>query len=382
MKISSTKRNIILGLFVDDILVAFNESDRSEWESAKSLLKAQYELTDMGPAHHILGMRLTRGSRGEMYIDQYTYVKEKLKQFNMSECRELSTPESLQRLSKITAEVGRSSGEVNPHQYREIVGSLMYAAMSTRPDIAHSTNILSRFMVNPDNNHLVAAKRVLRYLKGASNYGLVYRGSHELGVGDENNHSITNKIITGDMVNISRSELEQKKAGNNSYMRPLEVLAYCDADWGGDLLDRKSTTGYCIFINNNLVSWNVKKQPTVALSTAEAELMSIVEVIKEVIWVRKLLVELSYPLQEPIVTYSDNQSALDVVENDCLHDRSKHIEIKYHFVRDETRKGRVLLEWISTQDQIADIFTKGLGPTLFSKFRSKLITRITIKEEC
>jgi hypothetical protein len=159
-------------------------------------------------------------------------------------------------------------------------------------------------------------------------------------------------------------------------------LAYCDADWGGDLLDRKSTTGYCIFINNNLVSWNVKKQPTVALSTAEAELMSIVEVIKEVIWVRKLLVELSYPLQEPIVTYSDNQSALDVVENDCLHDRSKHIEIKYHFVRDETRKGRVLLEWISTQDQIADIFTKGLGPTLFSKFRSKLITRITIKEEC
>ena len=110
--------------------------------------------------------------------------------------------------------------------------------------------------------------------------------------------------------------------------------------------------------------------------------MAIVEVIKEVVWMRKLLSEFSFTIQEPIDIYTDNQSAIKILENDCQHDRSKHIEIKYHFIRDEIKRKRVLLKWIDTENQVADIFTKGLGPTRFDKLRNKVVSCITIKEEC
>ena len=151
------------------------------------------------------------------------------------------------------------------------------------------------------------------------------------------------------------------------------ISGYCDADWGGDLNDRKSTTGYCTFINNNLISWNSKKQRTVALSSTEAEYMAINEVAKELMWLRIILKEMNINVKSPSILYVDNQSAIKISENDTEHDRTKHIDIRYYFIRDLITNGEIKLHWVSTAEQLADIFTKPLGGTIFTNLRDILM---------
>ena len=233
----STRGNImILGLFVDDIITSYDVRDEQEWNNVKKQMMAQYDLTDIGDVHHILGMRVTR-THENIFIDQETYIHEKLKTFNMSECKGVSTP------GDVNVMLNDSSESANANLYRSIVGSLIYASTSTRPDITHAVNVTSRFMHAPTETHMRAAKRILRYLIDSTNYALKYN--------NQNNNNDTT------------------------------ITAYCDADWGGDKVDRKSTTGYCVYVNDNLISWNTKKQTTVALSTAEAELMAIVEAVRK-----------------------------------------------------------------------------------------------------
>ena len=160
---------------------------------------------------------------------------------------------------------------------------------------------------------------------------------------------------------------------NNNDSESVSVSGYCDADWGGDKNDRKSTTGYCTYINNNLISWCTKKQPTVALSSTEAEYMAIAEVAKEVMWLRIILIEMNVNVITPTIIYVDNQSAKKISENDTEHDRTKHIDIRHYFIRDLINSGEIKLVWISTHDQLADIFTKPLGGTIFTTLRNKLM---------
>jgi len=178
-----------------------------------------------------------------------------------------------------------------------MVGSLIYASISTRPDTTHAVNMISRHMSNPSHEHMIMVKRVFRYLSGTRTLGLLYN--------NENQHQ------GGD----------------------IELTGYCDADWGGDLTDRKSTTGYCTMMNGNLVSWQSKKQPTVALSSTEAEYMAINDVAKEIMWMRMILGELGLKVVTPTIIYVDNQPAIRISENDSEHDRTKHIDIRHFFSR-------------------------------------------------
>jgi ribonuclease HI len=153
----------------------------------------------------------------------------------------------------------------------------------------------------------------------------------------------------------------------------VRITAYCDADWAGDKDDRKSTSGYCIFINNNLINWCSKKQSVVALSSAEAEYMAISEAIKELIWIRMIMKELMITVETPSILYVDNQSAIRISENDGEHERTKHIDVRHYFIKDTINQGEIKLKWISTNDQLADIFTKALSSKTFIKLRDKMM---------
>jgi hypothetical protein len=288
--------------------------------------------------NHILGMKVSFDD-DKIYIDQHVYVKEKLNEFNMHECKMMKTPEQ-SGVKLIEAEDDERLDDKHTKVMRGIVGSVMYASVSTRPDITHAVNMVARFMAKPGNHHLLAAKCILRYLQGTQHLGLVYQKDE--GMKDHGD----NKMVT--------------------------VTGYCDSDWGGDLVTR-TTTGYCVFVNNNLVSWNTKKQQTVATPSAEAEVMASVEVVKEVKWLQQMLSELGCTVKTPTIVFCDNQSAIRISEKDVQHDRTKHIDIKYHFVKDELRSKNIEMKYISTDNQLADIFTKGLSSTVFVRLRNELM---------
>jgi hypothetical protein len=293
-------------------------------------MKLRYKLSDMGEVHHVLGMRVVKTVDGVIYVDQETYIRNKLVEFQMDECRPLVVPEVIEKRNE---EGGELSGE-DINKYRKIVGSLIYAATSTRPDISHAVHMLSRHMKEPKECDLVSAKRVLRYLKGAANMSLVY---------------------------------------NNDGGGTTKVEAYTDSDLGGDKKDSKSTTGYCVYMNGNLVSWCAKKQDTVAVSTTEAEWMAACECMKEVIWLCELLSEIGIQVEKPATMFEDNQSTIKVCENDIMHDRSKHVRIKYHRIRQEIKDKTLRLEWVPSGDNVADIFTKSTGSIIFNKLRERLL---------
>ena len=327
---------IIIGLFVDDILASYHHSSVSDWQRDKLQLKTKYEMSELGDVSHILGMKVVRDDTS-ITISQDVYIADKLKEFRYDECKTCSTPEIITRTSSNQPSSSLlSARDVN--LYRQMVGSLMYASYSSRPDITHAVNMVARHMSNPSEESMIMVKRIFRYLSGARHHGLLYTShSHHQG---------------GEFV----------------------LSGYCDADWGGDLVDRKSTTGYCTFLNNNLISWQSKKQTTVALSSTEAEYMAICEVTKEIMWMKMILEELQLTVSSPSIIYVDNQSAIKISENDIAHDRTKHIDIKHYFVKDAIEKRIIKLQWISTDQQLADIFTKPLQPASFTSLRDRLIS--------
>jgi hypothetical protein len=280
-------------------------------------------------------MKVERHTFG-IHISQTSYIDDKLADFGFQQCRSIDTPEEITKLKRHDQQVIQCLDAKETNRYRAIVGSMIYASISTRPDITHATNMISRYMTQPTQMNMTMACRVLRYLSGSREKGLTYTHS-------------------------------QRQGGE------FEITGYCDADWGGDLSDRKSTTGYCTFLNDNLISWASKKQPTVALSSAEAEYMAISDMMKEILWMRMILSELHLSVVTPTVIYVDNQSAIRISENDSDHDRTKHIDIRHCFIRDCIKNGDLKLEWIPTQYQRADIFTKPLGTHTFTTLRDTLM---------
>ena len=206
----------------------------------------------------------------------------------------------------------------------------MYLSLSTRPDISYIVNKLSRYSSNPGQKHMEAVLHVLRYVKHTLHYALKYEHT-------EQSSSIGDKHL-------------QK--------REITIEAYCDADWAADIDERKSTTGYIIFMNNCPIIWNSMKQKTVALSSAEAEYMAISAVCQEVKWIQQLLCELQYDINLPVNIHCDNESAIAISKNDKKHQRTKHIDIRHHYIRDLQKEGTIQVNWISTKDQIADVLTK------------------------
>ena len=211
-----------------------------------------------------------------------------------------------------------------------MIGSLLYVTAS-RPDVMQAVGQVARFQAAPKETHVIAVKRIFRYLKGTMDFGLWYAKGNE-----------------------------------------LDLLAYSDADWAGCVDDRKSTSGAAFFLGNCLVSWSSKKQSSVSLSTAEAEYIAAAACCTQILWMKQNLQDLQVTYDEPIPILCDNTSAISISKNPVMHSKTKHIPIKYHFLREQVTEKHIKLEYIETKEQIADIFTKPLPKGTFEYLREKL----------
>ena len=213
--------------------------------------------------------------------------------------------------------------------YLEAVGMLMYAMLGTRPDIAFAVGVVSRYSSDPRYEHWVAVKRIMRYLQGTRDVALRYVGG-------------TTVVPVG----------------------------YSDADWGSDHETRRSTSGYIFMINNAAVTWQSKRQPTVALSSTEAEYMASCEAAREAVWQRAFLANLGYAQQNATVLHGDNQGCLALAKNPTLHARTKHIEMRHHFIREKINSGEIKQVYCPTKDMMADVLTKALTREKHEAFAS------------
>jgi hypothetical protein len=341
IKISRTGKLIIITIFVDDITSGYAKEDEAEWNEIKSAFMNRFKMKDLGDAKWLLGMEIKRNREERtMEINQSLYLKTVLERFGMLESKSERTPEVTgNKLSKQQSPTTEEQKlEMKNIPYRQAVGSLLYASIGTRPDIAHAVNSVSRYLENPGMEHWKAVKRILRYIRGSLDVGLVF------------------------------------KSNNKTHEMKYEMNVYSDADWGGDRDDRKSTTGFVVKLNGNCVSWTSKKQSTVALSSAEAEYLAIGSAAKETKWLTQFLGELQIQSSTKTIIYTDNRAAKLICKNDLYHDRTKHIDIRHHSIRNDVKNGVYNVEWISTYEQLGDIFTKGLNVNQFTYLRDKIMT--------
>lgn len=308
---SQTKLFVLV--YVDDILVA---SQRGECiELFKRELATKFELKDYGVAKFMLGIEFDRYDFG-IKLSQQKYIEDLLLKYNMDKCNPISTP---MEVKNNIVKSNEKCSESEPYPYREIVGSLMYLSTGTRPDITNTVSILSQYLDCPNKQCWDAAKRVLRYLKNTRNYGLIFRK--------------TGKSLQG----------------------------YSDADWGGCLIDRRSYSGYVFMLGGGCVSWKSQKQKCVATSSCESEYISLASSMKEAIYLNSLLTEIGLRKFAPLSLHVDNQGAICLAGDPMFHSRSKHIDIRYHFIRSVLKNNKSIeLSYISTDSMLADILTKAL----------------------
>jgi hypothetical protein len=309
-------------LYVDDIVLT--ASSTTFLTHIISLLQNEFSMTDLGSLHHFLGIAVTRDSSG-LFLSQRQYSIDLLTRAGMLDCQPSRTP--VDTSSKFSSE-----GDVfpDPTLYRSITGALQYLTI-TRPDLSYAVQQACLYMHDPRVPHFNHVKRILRYLKGTLDHSLHI------------NHS-----------------------------SPTSLTAYSDADWAGCPDTRRSTSGYCVFLGNNLISWSSKRQLTVSRSSAEAEYRAVAHAVAETVWLRQLLVELHRPIGQATVVYCDNISAVYMSGNPVQHRRTKHIEIDIHFVREKVALGEVRVLHVPSTAQFADIFTKGLASAPFTEIRFSL----------
>lgn len=311
---------IIVAVYVDDIIIFSN--DKNMTAKLKSNLLSRFHMKDIGEAKFVLGMQIERNqSDGKICLSQAQYIQRILKKFNMEDCNAVATPldckQVLSNEMSPKSEDDRNKMENIP--YQELIGSLLYAAQVTRPDICYAVNKLSQFNQNPGMAHWNAAKRVLRYLKGTLSV-----------------------------------KLEFNKAGCE------EIVGYCDSDWASDIDKRRSTTGYVFMLHNCPISWNSKRQSTVALSTTEAEFMSMVAATQEGLWLNKLQCEIFPNSSNQVKLFCDNKSAISLSSTNNYHSRTKHIDVKYNFIKELVFKRKLNPQYIPTNEMVADVLTKPL----------------------
>ena len=345
-KRSRTGRLMLIYRFVDDMQGQRNAEDAAEFEEYAGMLRERFNIKQIQTATWMLGMRISRDRKARtITLDQELYVTKALERFGLAECKVANTPEVPGAASDSTPGLDKPTDR---QRYMEIVGTLMYAAISTRPDIAHAVHYLASNMVAPTSRHMLAAERVLRYLAGTKGVGLVF--------GSRN----------GDAVGDSRGRGTQVQ---------VEVCAYADADWANDKIGRKSISGWVAKLNGDPVSWSSKKQRTVATSTCEAELYAQAAGMQEVLWLRGLLGELGLNVGVQSRVYGDNQGTIALSKKGVKSERTKHVDVKYHFVTETVEAGTIGLKWVPSAEQQADIFTKALSAPVFLQLRKNLMTQ-------
>ena len=312
---------IIVSVYVDDILIATN---RSEWmDHVKESLRFLFEMKDLGRIHYCLGVEFHQDEISKhIRLGQHKYAETVLQRFAMAECKPALTPtDPNSKLGKPEADVTAGPARIN-FPYQSLVGSMMYLATCTRPDLAFTVSMLSQFNTCYGKPHVEAAKRALRFLQKTKTFGLEYRGG------------------------------------------ATTLVGFVDADWAGNAVDRRSYTGYSFNLGGAAISWEARKQRTVALSSTEAEYMALSDGAKEAIYLRHLLNGITQEVsREPVIIHNDNQGSHKLARNPVFHSRTKHIDVRHHFIRGALEEGHIELEYMATEDMPADIFTKGLhGP--------------------
>jgi hypothetical protein len=310
-------------VYVDDIILAGNSLN--EFQRIKELLDTEFKIKDLGQLKYFLGIEVAHSKTG-VTICQRKYCLDLLHDTGLLGAKPAKT--------HLDNSVKLHQDDTPPYEdiagYRRLVGKLLYLT-TTRPDIAFVTQQLSQFLSSPTQTHYDTACRVVRYLKGSPGRGLLFRRDAQ-----------------------------------------LQLLGFTDADWAGCLDTRRSTSGYCFFLGSSLISWRAKKQHTVSRSSSEAEYRALSFASCELQWLVYLLTDLNVKCVKPPVLYCDNQSALHIAANPVFHERTKHLEIDCHFVREKLQQGVFKLLPIHTKSQLADFFTKALPPKAFTSFISKL----------
>ena len=298
---------------MDDII--FGSTKEAWCREFENLMKGEFEMSAMGELTFFLGLQVHQKPEG-IFISQEKYVHDILRKFDMENVRTATTPfEAPKPKTK-----NEPDEAVNVHLYRSMIGSLMYLTAS-RPDIMFAVSACSRHQVTPLVSHLNAVKKIFKYLKGQPKLGLWY----------------------------------PKES-------PLVLEAYSDSDYAGVNLDRKSTTGGCQFLGRRLISWQCKKQTVVATSSTEAEYVAAASCCGQVLWIQNQLLDYGYNFMNTNI-YIDNQSTICIVKNPVFHQRTKHIEIRHHFIRDANEKHLIQVQKIDTEYNVADLFTKAFdGP--------------------
>jgi hypothetical protein len=314
---------LIIEVYVDDII--FGSDDDMLSQKFSKDMQSEFEMSLLGELNFFLGLQISQLDEG-IFISQTKYIKEMLKKFGMEDCKPVSTP----MVTGCKLRKDDESKEADQRLYRSMIGILLYVTTS-RPDVMQAVGHVARFQATPKETHVMEVKRIFRYLKGTTEFGLWYPKGNE-----------------------------------------MTMVTYTDVDWEGSIDDRRSTSGEAFYLGDFLVSWLSKKQSSVSLSTTEEEYIATTTCCTQVLWMKKTLQDIQVKYDDPISILCDNTSAISISKNLVMHSKTKHIPIKFHFLREQVTENNIKLEYIGTKEQIAYIFTKPLPRETFEYLRQKL----------
>ena len=360
---------VLLALYVDDLVIA--GSSQEAITMVKRQLNGNYKMKDLGVINHILGCEAKHDeSTGTTYLTQYQFTKSAIEKFlpaNTNPCENPCNPNIV--LSKtMSPESPEEKGEMNNIPYREAVGTLLWLSLGTRPDICYAVSQVAKFNDCFGKEHWDAVKKIFRYLKGTIRLGLKFCA----------NKSSTEFMKKFNSLNYLSDRDEISLNHNISALLELLriLLGFVDSDHGRDPDTRRAITGFIFFLGSCIISWQSKSQTSVALSSMEAEYMAACAASQETIWLSKILQEFGSLFTKPIILLEDNQACIHLSKNPGDFTKSKHIDTRYHFVREQVEKGTIILNKVDTKDNLADIFTKPLPNAQFNAITSHFMTYV------
>lgn len=316
---------VIVLVYVDDLLLTGN--DAGLIEETRHTLHSHFKIKDLGELKYILGIEFLRSTG--IVMNQRKYALELVAEAGLGNAKPQMTPlDCSQKLTSVEVDPGAIYEDIS--RYQRLVGKLLYLTI-TRPDISFAVQLLSQFMQKPKVSHWNAALRVIKYIKMEPGKGILMSANQK-----------------------------------------PQLNGYCDADWAACPTTRRSITGFILKFGDSPISWKSKKQHTISRSSTEAEYRSLAALTAEIVWVTNLYKELGVKLTEPALIHCDNKSALQIAANPVFHERTKHIEIDCHFIREKIQKGLIKTAYVNTKDQQADLLTKALGRTQHDSLTTKL----------
>lgn len=317
-----------IAVYVDDLAIAANNYE--EYKTLIDEINKVVTIVELGESKEILGIEIKQSAQG-IFLRQTGYIQETYKQYVSDFEEEMDTP-MVSSVYDSTREGAQKGQPITDHSYRALIGRLLYISEWTRPDVAFAVNYMSRFNNQPTTTHMKIAKRIVKYLHHTRQQGIMY------------------------------------PMGMSS-----KIHAQCDSDYASDQNDRKSTSGFIIFMDKSPINWKSMKQTSTALSSTHAEYIAAAECVRELTFITNTLTDMIKTQQHPIVLESDSQCAIKIAEQEGSHKRSKHIDVRYHYLKEEIENGRIIMKYVSTDKNTADLLTKPLSKNTHNTHTRKLL---------